>query len=52
MKKDLKYIIKVNGKAVWKGTKPTVGTFDKIRKENPNKEVGIAIDPGSEILIA
>ncbi len=52
MQKKFEYIIKVNGKDVWRGPNPTEELFDKIRKKNPSKEVGIAIDPGEEILIA
>jgi len=51
-KKGLRYLIKVNGKTAWEGSKPAVEIFDKIRKENPGKEVGVAIDPGKEILVA
>ena len=52
MHKRFEYIIKVDGKEVWRGLNPTTELFDEIRKKNPNKEVGIAIDPGEEILIA
>ena len=52
MKKTFRYLIKVNGKTVWSGKEPNEGLFDKIRKENPGKEVGIAIEPGDEVLIA
>jgi len=52
MHKRFEYTIKVDGKEVWKGLNPTTELFDEIRKKNPNKEVGIAVDPGEEILIA
>lgn len=50
-KRKFAYTIKVEGKEVWRGPNPKK-KFDEIRKKNPNKEVGIGIDPGEEILIA
>ena len=52
MQKKFEYIIKVDGREVWRGTNPTEELFDEIRKKNPNKEVGVAVDIGEEILIA
>lgn len=52
MKKRFEYIIKVNGKEVWRGSEPTEKLFDEIRKKNPGKEVGISIDPGYDLLVA
>lgn len=52
MKRKFEYIIKVDGKDVWRGSDPTEKLFDEIRKKNPGKEVGIEIYPGDEILVA
>ena len=51
-KKKFEYIIKVDGKEVWRGENPTVEIFDQIIKENPGKEVGISVEPGEGLLIA
>jgi hypothetical protein len=50
-KRKFEYIIKVNGKEVWRGPNPKK-KFEEVRKKNPSKEVGIGIEPGEEILIA
>ena len=52
MKEKFEYIIKVDGKEVWRGVNPAKDLFDNIRKKYPKKEVGIAVDPGEQILIA
>lgn len=52
MQKKFEYVIKVAGKEVWRGLEPTEKLFDEIRKKNPKKEVGIAVDIGKEILVA
>jgi len=51
-KRQFEYIIRVDGKEVWRGSEPTEELFDKIRKKNPSKEVGISINPGYNLLIA
>lgn len=50
-KRRFEYIIKVDGKEVWRGENPTK-IYWEIRKKNPGKEVGIGVDLGEEILIA
>ncbi len=50
-KRKFEYIIKVEGKEVWRGPNPK-NMFDEVRKKNPGKEVGISVEPGEEILIA
>ncbi len=50
-KKSFEYVIKVDGREVWRGLNPKK-IYWEIRKKNPGKEVGIGVDLGEEILIA
>ena len=50
-KRKFAYVIKIEGKEVWRGPNPKK-KFDEIREKYPGKEVGIGIDLGEEILIA
>lgn len=49
-KPRFEYVIKVDGKEVWRGLNPKE-KFDEIRKRNPGKEVSIAWETKEEVLI-
>ena len=50
MKERFEYVVKVDGKDVWKGLNPT-NAYLKIKKENPKKEVAIAWRTKEKILV-
>jgi hypothetical protein len=50
MKRKFEYVIKVNGKEVWKGLNPTKAYFE-IKKKYPKKEVSIAWRTKEKVLV-
>jgi len=44
------YVIKVEGKEVWKGLNPTK-VFFEIKKQNPRKEISIAWRTKEKVLV-
>ena len=48
--KKHEYIIKVNGKEVWRGLNPKEKYWE-IKENNPDKEVGIAWHSQEDVLI-
>jgi hypothetical protein len=50
LKKRFEYVIKVEGKEVWRGLNPTKALSD-IKKKNPGKEVSIAWRTKEKVLV-
>ena len=50
MRRKFEYVIKVEGKEVWKGTNPAKVYFE-IKQKNPKKEVSIAWRTKEKILV-
>lgn len=50
MKKKFEYIIKVDGKEVWRGSNPKE-KFWELKKKYPDKEVGIAWHTEEDVLV-
>ena len=50
MEKRFEYIIKVEGKEVWRGLNPKDKYFE-IKKKNPNKKVSVAWHTDEDILV-
>ena len=50
MEKRFEYVIKVEGKEVWKGLNPTKA-YAEIKKQNPGKEVSIAWRTKEKVLV-
>ncbi len=50
MKKKFEYVIKVDGKDVWRGLNPKE-KYWKIKTQNPGKEVAIAWRTHEKVLI-
>ncbi|MDI6807020.1 MAG: hypothetical protein QMD14_04395 [Candidatus Aenigmarchaeota archaeon] len=50
MEKRFEYVIKVEGKEVWKGLNPTK-VYDQIVKKYPKKKVSIAWRTKEKILV-
>ena len=50
MKPRFEYVIKVDGKIVWRGLNPTEAYF-KIKEKYPNKEVAIAWRTKEKVLV-
>ena len=44
------YVIKVDGKEVWRGLNPKEKYWE-IKNKNPDKEVGIAWDSQEDVLV-
>ena len=49
--KNYDYVIRVEGKEVWRGKKPKVKYFE-LKKQNPNKRVSIAWESDDDLLVA
>lgn len=50
MHKRFEYIIKVNGKEIWRGLNPKEKYWD-LKKKNPKKRVSVAWETGEDVLI-
>jgi hypothetical protein len=50
MKRTFEYVIKVNGKEVWRGLNPTKAYFE-IKKKYPKREVSIAWRTKEKVLV-
>jgi len=50
VEKRFEYVVKVNGREVWKGLNPTQKYFE-IKRQNPKKEVSIAWRTKEKILV-
>jgi len=50
VEKTFEYVIKVEGKEVWKGLNPTKVYFE-IKKKNPGKETSIAWRTKEKVLV-
>lgn len=51
MEKKFEFVIKVNGKEVWRGINPKEKYWE-IKKNNPGKKVSIVWETKEEILVA
>lgn len=51
MEKKFEFVIKVNGKEVWRGMNPKEKYWE-IKKANPNKEVSLSWETKEAILVA
>lgn len=50
MENRFEYVIKVEGKEVWKGLNPTKA-YDEITRKNPKKKVSIAWRTKEKVLV-
>jgi hypothetical protein len=50
MERRFEYVIKVDGKEVWKGLNPTKKYFE-IKRKNPGKEVALAWRTKEKVLV-
>jgi ribosomal protein L14E/L6E/L27E len=50
MERRFEYVIKVEGRDVWKGLNPTKKYFE-IKRKNPKKEVAIAWRTKEKVLV-
>jgi len=51
MEKKFEFVIKVNGKEVWRGMNPKE-MYWEIKKKNPGKKVSILWETKEQILVA
>ena len=50
MPRNYEYVIKVDGKEVWRG-KDLKKKFEEIRKKNPRKKISIAWESDDDLLV-
>jgi len=50
VEKRFEYVVKVEGKEVWRGLNPTKA-YAEIKKQNPGKEVSIAWRTKEKVLV-
>lgn len=51
MPRNYEYIIRVDGKEIWRGKHPPKGKLLELKKKNPAKRVSIAWESDDDLLI-